>query len=173
MKKLLLFIFASISFSAFAQKESFDILSFTPVANWQMERSDNTVSLTGVDEANGTFCIITLYKSLDGSADSKKNFRTAWKKVVQDNFGTGKPKMEDPSNENGWELQTGAAAFDKSGTKGVVTLVTATANSKMINLVILTNSDTYLTQISDFMSSIELPNAADPATSTPAGSADR
>ncbi|HEX2845172.1 MAG TPA: hypothetical protein VHN59_01395 [Chitinophagaceae bacterium] len=166
MKRLLFLIFAGITFTAFAQKENFDVMSFTPVRDWKMERSENTLSLTGVDETKGTFCIITLYKSLNGSADSKTNFGSAWQKLVQKNFGAGKPKMEAPGKENGWELQSGSAKFEKSGTTGLVTLITATANSKMANMIILTNSDAYTPQINSFVASIELQKKPGTAANT-------
>ena len=64
--------------------------------------------------------------------------------------------MEAVTKENGWELQTGSAQFDKGGLTGIAMLVTATSNNKMANMLVLFNSDTYMQQLNDFISSIEL-----------------
>lgn len=149
-----------MSYTGFAQKETFDIVSYKSISGWKKERTDKAVSFSKIDEAKGTFCMISIYPSLDGSADSKTNFDNSWQKIVQEQLGTIDVKMEAVSSENGWELQTGSAQFNKDGLTGIAMLVTASSNNKMVNMLMLFNSDTYMEQLNNFISSVELKQIA-------------
>lgn len=140
----------------FAQTESIDLVTYKPIKGWKKERTDKSVSFSKTDEAKGTFCIITIYPSLDGNTDSKTNFDNSWQKIVQEPLSAAGPKMEAPGTENGWELQTGAAQFDKDGISGTAMLVTATCQNKMVNMLVLLNADIYAKQLYDFIGSVEL-----------------
>jgi hypothetical protein len=64
--------------------------------------------------------------------------------------------MQPVATENGWEVQSGYASFESDGSKGIALLVTATNNEKMVNVVILTNTDAYQTEMSAFLESLTL-----------------
>ncbi|MCC6289744.1 MAG: hypothetical protein IT249_17850, partial [Chitinophagaceae bacterium] len=140
----------------FAQKESFDVLTYKPIKNWKKEKTDKSVSFSITDDAKGTFCIINLYISIDGDADSKTNFDNSWNKIAKEQLGTGDATMEEVTTENGWELQTGSASFNKGGLSGNAMLVTATSHTKMVNMLVLFNSETYSAQLNEFISAFEL-----------------
>lgn len=160
MKALFSFLLLSLSaMNALAQKETFDLLSYTPIKGWKKATSNDYISFSAVDEAKGSFCSITIYRSGDGDTDSKINFDNSWQKMAAEQMGAGNPAMEAPSSENGWQLQSGSSAFNKGGLSGKATLVTATSGAKMINMVILMNSDDYAKQVSDFIRSINLKKA--------------
>ena len=94
---------------------------------------------------------------MPGTANSKENFDLAWVSVVKEMVTVSSaPEMQPSTIEDGWETQTGYAPFESDGNKGVVMLVTATAFGKMINLIILTNSDVYEKSIAAFLESINL-----------------
>ncbi|HNO00965.1 MAG TPA: hypothetical protein PKN06_11915 [Chitinophagaceae bacterium] len=157
MKSIYLsFIFAMLTANLFAQKETFDVFTYQPIKNWNQEKTDKSVTFTSMDEAKGAFCIIRLYPSLDGDADSKINFDNSWKSIVQEPLGAGDAKMEDISAEDGWKLQTGSAQFNKDGLAGIAMLVTATNSSKMVNMLVMFNADSYTKALNDFISSIKL-----------------
>lgn len=157
MKSIILLIVLTVFTSnLYAQKESFDVLTYKPIKKWKKEKTEKSVSFSITDEAKGTFCIISLYPSIDGEAESKTNFDNSWKKIAKEQLGAGDATMEAVNTENGWELQTGSASFDKGGLSGIALLVTATSHTKMVNMLVLFNSDAYSTQLNDFISSIEL-----------------
>lgn len=151
-----LLILTLLTANLFAQKESFDVLTYKPIKNWKKEKTDKSVSFSITDDAKGTFCIINLYISIDGDADSKTNFDNSWNKFAKEQLGAGDATMEEVTTENGWELQTGSASFDKGGLSGNAMLVTATSHTKMVNMLVLFNSETYSAQLNDFISAIEL-----------------
>lgn len=175
MKHLLCLIVCFLSFSMAGLAQSagtFDLASFQTPASWHTETGQNSVQISTEDKANGTYCLLTLFRSIPGTNNSKKDFDAAWQTVVKGAVNVSNaPQMASPGNESGWEIQTGYSPFEKAGEKGIAMLVTATGFGKMVNLLILTNSQAYEPQISAFIGSISLkkPLAQADTTASPAG----
>lgn len=164
---LLVIILTAITINVFAQKETFDAVSYNPIKGWKKERTDKFVRFSKIDEAKGTFCIISIYPSAGGGNASKSNFDTSWQKIVGEPLGAGEPGMEELKTENGWELQTGSAQFTKEGVTGIAMLVTASNNGTMVNMLVLFNSDVYAVQLQDFIGSIDLKKVSSSSSSNP------
>ncbi len=151
---LLLFFFAA---TAFAQKETFDLTTYTPPKAWKKEKTEAAIQFSKEDVQKGTYCLITLYKAVPGTDNPKENFDLAWASLVKEMVTVSTaPEMQPSATENGWEIQSGLAPFESAGSKGVVLLVTASAVDKMANLIILTNTDAYEKDITSFIESIIL-----------------
>ena len=161
MKQIIFLIFCGLFFSVniSAQKpETFDIISFKTPKGWQKEASSNAVQLGIDDSATGGLCLITMFKPLPGSNDSKINFEAAWESIVKETVSvSGKPQMQSPMSENGWTAESGLAQYESDGRKGVVLLVTLSGQDKMVNILILTNTDKYQPEIAAFLESVDLP----------------
>jgi len=143
--------------NVFAQKETFDLASYSAPKGWKKEKTENSVQFTKEDATKGTYCTISLFKALPASTDADENFNLAWTSVVKEMVPVSSaPEMQNPEIENGWETLSGYAPFDKDGNKGVIILVTASSNSKMVNLITLTNTDVYEAEITAFIESINL-----------------
>jgi hypothetical protein len=145
--------------ATYAQKaETFDILTFKTPKGWQKEVQQNGVQMA-VENADGGICLITLFKSVpSGGGDSKANFDTAWEAIVKETVTVKTAvQMNDPADENGWTVESGLAQYESDGKKGIVMLLTATGNGKMVNVLALTNTDAYQKDITDFLESISLP----------------
>ncbi|NOT52459.1 MAG: hypothetical protein HOP10_14410 [Chitinophagaceae bacterium] len=154
MKKILLSVLLLANITVYAQ-ESFDIINYTPPQGWKKENTESAVQFTKQDDAKGIYCIITVMRSVPGAASSKNNFDAAWKTVVKEMVTVSTaPKMEIPSKEDGWEVQSGYAPFENDGTKGVAFLITSTGYQKMLNILILTNTDVYEKDMSAFLGSV-------------------
>ena len=153
---LILFVFAA---NVFAQKpETFDIISFKTPKGWQKEAGKNAVQLGIDDSATGGLCMITMFKPLPGSSDSKVNFEAAWESIVKETVKvSGEPQMQTPMSENGWTAESGLAQYESDGKKGIVLLVTISGQDKMVNILILTNTDKYQPEIAAFLESVDLP----------------
>ena len=157
-KTLVILLF---SICAFAQKnETFDIITYASPKGWQKEVSQNAVQLGG-ENSNGGSCLITIFKSVPGSDDPKVNFDAAWKTIVKDNLTLkSNLEMQPTSNENGWITEYGVAQYESDGKQGVVLLVTSTGNSRMLNILILTNTDAFEKEMTDFLDSIKFSETA-------------
>lgn len=167
MKKnqcLLILLLSSVNL--FAQ-QTFDIITFTPPKGWKKQNSENAVQLSKEEDGKGTYCLITMLKAMPGSADSKENFDATWQTVVKEMVTIAEaPTMQTPVSENGWEAQTGYAPFEMEGSKGVALLVTSTGFNKMVNIVVLTNTNQYENEVTGFFESISF-KANNPTSEKP------
>ncbi len=158
MKKIIL-LCALCAFigNTFAQKETFDVTTYTIPKGWKKQPAESAVQFSKEDAAKGTYCIITLYKAVPGTSSSKENFDLAWASVVKEMVTvSAAPEMQPSATEYGWESHSGYAPFESDGNKGVVLLVTASAVDKMVNLIVLTNTDVYEKDMTGFLESISL-----------------
>lgn len=169
MKKILLFLGVLYSTILFAQQQTFDITTYTAPKGWGRQATENSIQFSKEDAAKGNYCIIMLLKSIPGTTDAKANFDAAWQTVVKETVTVSTPpEMQPPASENGWEAQSGYAPFESDGNKGIALLVTSTGFEKMVNILVMTNTDVYEKEISDFLESVSFkkqnPVANKPAT---------
>jgi hypothetical protein len=165
MKKIIILcVLCAFVGNSFAQKETFDITTFTPPLGWKKQTAESAVQLSKEDAAKGTYCLITLYKAVPGTANSKENFDLAWESLVKEMVTVSTaPEMQAVTTENGWETQTGFAPFESDGNKGVAMLITASSFDKMVNMIILTNTNVHEKEMTAFLESVSFKK---PATTT-------
>ncbi len=158
MMKLPIILFFCFTLThVFAQEETFDQVTYTAPKAWKKEVSASAIQFAVEDETKGTFCMITILKAVPATNNSKDNFDMAWNSVVKGMVNVNDaPQMQEPATENGWTAQSGYATFEKDEVKGGVVLVTSTGIETMINMVILTNTQAYEKEITDFLTSISL-----------------
>ncbi|MBN9381049.1 MAG: hypothetical protein J0H74_09795 [Chitinophagaceae bacterium] len=158
MKRLIHFcILCGFVGNSFAQTETFDLVTYTVPKGWKKRPAESAVQFSKEDAAKGTYCLIKLYKAVPGTPSSKENFDLAWISLVKEKVTVSvAPEMQPAATENGWEVQSGYAPFENEGEKGIVLLVTSSGYNKMVNLVILTNTDAYEKDMASFIESITL-----------------
>jgi hypothetical protein len=145
------------SVGLFAQKETFDLATYTFPKGWKKEKTESSVSFGKEDVKKGSYCLLILYKSVSGTGNSKNDFDAAWESIVKGMLPiTAAPEMQTASEEGGWEGQSGYAPFEKDETKGLAMLVTMSGYQKMMNLLILTNTQDYQSDIEKFLASVKL-----------------
>lgn len=154
MKTLLIFISFLGFLSCNAQGQQFDIVRYTAPAGWQKSEKPETLSFS--KETDKGFCIITVYKSIDGSQDAQKNFDVSWESLVQNIMGAGKPTMQPATTDNGWQTLIGSSQFEKGGIKGAVILITSSKDSKLVNIIVITNTDAFQKEMEIFLDKIVL-----------------
>lgn len=138
--------------------QTFDIITFSPPKGWGKKNSENAVQFTTQEAAKGTYCIITLMKSVPGTDNSKQNFNTTWQKAVKETMNVSTaPEMQAPTKENGWNVESGYAPFESDGTNGIAMLITSSGFEKMVNILVLTNTTDYEKDVTSFLESISLP----------------
>ncbi len=156
-RNLLLGLFVLVNTATRAQQQTFDIATYSLPKGWEKETTGSSVLLSIEDPGKDIYCFIQLYKALPAAADSKANFDDAWETIVKKAVTVASPpEMQPATTDNGWEIQSGYALFESDDTKGIAMLITSSSNGKMVNLVILTNTDSYEKDMSDFLASINL-----------------
>lgn len=160
MKQLLSLIICFLSFptSSVAQTlETFDIATFQPPTGWNRQAGQSAIQFSTEDKASGAYCLITLFKSVPGLDDSKQNFAAAWQTIVMEAVNVSTAPQMQPSNiPEGWKAEMGSAPFEKDGAKGVAVLVTVSGHGKMVNALVLTNTQAYEQAITAFLESVSL-----------------
>ncbi|MFV0389961.1 MAG: lipocalin family protein [Pyrinomonadaceae bacterium] len=151
--------------SAFAQ-EKFDILSFQAPNGWQKSTEANAVQF--VKQNGNAVGIMMLFKSIPTEKDSRTTFDASWDSIVKDLFDkVDEPQMQPTGSENGWTIENGAAIVEKSGDKAVANLISATGGGKVVNLLIIYNSESLQSDVERFFASIDLPKvSANTSTTT-------
>jgi hypothetical protein len=151
---LLLNLLLMLSCTTFSQKQIFDVLSYTQQAGW--EKSESAGSVIFSRYKGNDFCMITFYKSIIAGNDPQKNFNLSWQSLIKKILGAGEPTMQPDNKENGWNIKTGSASFDKDGTKGIAMLIAGTAGNRLVNIVYLFNTDAFQKEAEHFLATVEL-----------------
>lgn len=163
MKKIIFInLFLSITIFGFAQKQTFDVISFDIPKGWDKTVTENGVQLSTKDDGKGNYAAMVIVRSVASNASASDNFNKSWENLVKGTVKvTEAPSMSDMDIEKGWNVITGQANYTDGAAKGLVTLITATGNEKMANVVVITNTDKYQEEILAFVNSLEI---IEPAT---------
>jgi hypothetical protein len=172
MKRLLtalICLFSLSSISLGQASESFDISTFTAPKGWTRQAGEDAIQFSTEDSSAGAFCLLTLFKAVTSVGRSKENFDAAWQTVVKEAVNVASaPQMQPLVNNDGWEVASGIAPFEKDGLKGAALLVTASGYGKMVNVMILTNSEAFEKDITAFLTSVKFKKLEAPRQPQPA-----
>lgn len=176
-KLLIALQFTGMSLQAFSQQQSLDVLSFTVPKNWQQVKTDGGIQLSVTNKTTGAYAIAIVTKTKSSTAAAADNFNNDWNTLVRNAVQVKEePTMQAPTQENGWDLLSGGSKYTDNGSTGAVTLLTATAGSQTVSVVLFTNTTNYQEELAAFLNSLQLAKASEeavtnapnsPATTTP------
>lgn len=146
-----------LSCTSFAQKQTFDVVSFALPKGWQQQQGEAGIQLSTTDKKTGAYAIVVITKSIVSNATANENFNNDWLKLVKGAVQVNsEPKMQKPTKENGWDVISGNANYTDGANTGVTTLLTATSDHKAVSIVLMTNTKQYQNELSAFITSLEL-----------------
>lgn len=146
-----------ITIPAISQKQVFDLATYTAPKGWSKKATAQTVQFIKENKTTGAFCLITLYKAIDAANTPKENFEDSWATLVKEVVTVStEPEMQPAVTENGWEVQSGYAPFENDGNKGIALLVSSSGHEKLVNILIMTNTDAYEAEMTKFLESVDL-----------------
>ena len=158
-----------LAFGAPAQSlETFDISSFQSPTGWTKQVGTEAVRFSIEDKSGGAFCLIALFKSVPGPGSAKENFDAAWATIVKEAVPVSAPQMVPAEKKGEWLVAGGYSPFEKDGVKGVAVLYTATGFGRMVNALVLTNTQAYEAQATAFLESISFKKPAEDPVAAPA-----
>ena len=107
---LFLFLFA---FSSFAQqKETFDLTTYVPPADWKKEVKETFISYTLTDNKKGTWCQLSIIKSTITKGNLEADFKSEWNEFAVKNYGVkDAPQTTEVEEADGWRVKSGAGKF--------------------------------------------------------------
>lgn len=149
---IICFFMLSVALSA---QEKFDVVTYTSPKGWQKSTEANAIQFT---KQNGNqIAIMMLFKSIPTAKDSKTTFDASWDSIVKELLTkVDAPNMQPTVEKNGWTIETGAAIGEKDGEKLAAMLLSATGGGKVVNLLVLFNSEIFQPEVETFVSSIDL-----------------
>lgn len=163
--KLLKIIFAfamfAINYSSYAQKQTFDVVSFVAPKGWQQTQNEGGIQLAVTDKKTGAYALAVITKATASNLSANENFMADWNKLVKKTVQVNdEPAMQQPINENGWDIVSGQANFTDGASNGLATLLTATSNGQMVSVVLMTNTQQYQNDLLALINSLELAKVA-------------
>ncbi|MCK6616662.1 MAG: hypothetical protein L6Q51_03370 [Cyclobacteriaceae bacterium] len=167
VQALLIIAFPWVEIAA-QQKETLDIVTFTPPQGWKREAKEGLISFSTVDQKNGTWAQVEFYKSIGSSGDARADFEHEWREMVANRFENIPLPATEPVTENGWTAHQGVSVFTWQGMQSYAVLNTISGYNRVVTVVVLTNTDNYNTQIDRVIQSIDLrkPDGVVPALNT-------
>jgi hypothetical protein len=154
--KYLLLGFTLASVVAFAQSETFDLVTFTPPTGWKRESNNSAVSYVITNEVSRGWCRVTIFKSIGSSGNLNTDFDHEWNELITKPYsGTVKPK-QDVTEDSGWTAQSGASGFTFQGEQCYALLTAISGYGKALSITVIMNSQEYKREVELFLSSVEL-----------------
>ena len=85
-KAILLSAFCASVAITLAQKETFDLTTYTPPNKWKKEVTENITSYTIVNKTNNTWCRIGIIKSTISKGNIEQDFESEWQELIVKNY---------------------------------------------------------------------------------------
>ena len=93
MKKIIFacffFAFAAI---AFAQKETFDMVTYTPPKGWKKKVTENIITHSIINKTNNSWCQVAIIRSTNSKGSIEKDFKSEWQEFIGKNYKPTEPQ---------------------------------------------------------------------------------
>ena len=148
----------------FAQKETYDLVTYTPPAGWVKEAKETNISYNKTNQQTGGWCVLTIVKSTASKGNIDADFSSEWNDLIVKSYNTsGTPEANEVTEADGWKIKAGAGKFTFNKAEATTMLTTFSGYNRCASIIALTNSQEYLQAIEDFLTTIDLKK---PATNT-------
>jgi hypothetical protein len=158
MKKIFLFLFlSSIAATVFAQKETFDLIIYTPPKGWTKEEKQNVIVYTKVDKKKKTWCQIGVYRSTASKGNIEDDLQSEWNETAAKQYSiTDSMQPTETEEADGWKVKTASGKFMFNNQPAAVLLTTFSGYDRCTSIIATTNSKVYLETIQNFVGGIDI-----------------
>jgi len=169
MKKITtLFLLTIIVLQAAAQKQTFDMITYTAPKGWKKEVTKDIISYTTINTQTKNWCRINIVKSTSSKGSIEQDYESEWQELVVKSYKPDKAApLDEPKETNGWKIKSGGAKFNFNNSDAMVLLTTATGYNRCASIVATTNNARYLEDIDSLLASVELKKIETIAAQTP------
>lgn len=166
MKQIISFtIILLVCFTSFAQKQTYDVLTYSLPKDWQQKDVVGARQLMIAENTTGEYAIALLVQSTASGESARDNFSSDWNRLVRAAVTvSGEPAMQAPVKDNGWEILSGNAAYTDDTVTGTATLLSATGGGRSTAVVLMTNTSKYQQELTALIRSLVLSKATGNAT---------
>jgi hypothetical protein len=157
MNRIYVFYFFCLSgLSLFAQKETFDLFSFTPPAGWKKEVTENIISYTSFNNKSKSWCRIGTVKSTISKWNIEADFESEWQDLIVRNYNPAEvPVLNEVHETDGWKVKEGVVKFKFNNADAQAMLTTISGFGRCASIVVTLNNREYLADIDTFLKSVE------------------
>lgn len=158
MKKILLLcIVCATAVISFAQKETFDLITYTAPKSWKKEVTENIISYTIINKQTNNWCRINIVKSTISKGSIEQDFESEWRELVVKSYNpTEAPQANEVQEAEGWKIKAGGAKFIFNNTNAMAMLTTMSGYDRCVSIVATTNGQDYIKDIEALLSSVDL-----------------
>lgn len=167
MKLFILSIAVLVSLQTAAQKQSYDIVTFSAPKGWKKSALSNATTYSVTDKAKNTWAQIIIVKSTASKGTIDADFVNEWEELVAKPYNAGQPLATDTVSIPGWKMASGLSQFEFKGDTAAVLLNTMSNGERCVSYIILTNSTDYNEKIEAFAASFTLPAPEQKKITTP------
>jgi len=115
--------------TSYAQKKTFDIVSYNEPAGWTPQQGIGNVSYSRID--GSSWAQIAIYEHRSSEGDIQKDFDKDWKELVESvSKNISAPEKTVPQSAEGWTVMSGAGVWQFNGTN-VASMLTVYSNNKI------------------------------------------
>ena len=158
MKKIILFsIFCTSAAITFAQKETFDLVTYIAPKGWKKQTKETLINYSIVDNKDKAWCQIGIIKSTISKGSIESDFESEWNELAAKQYGaTEAPQTTDVQEADGWKMKTGTAKFLFNKKDAAVMVTTFSGYGVCISILATTGNQRYLKDIEALIGSIKL-----------------
>ncbi|WP_276482600.1 hypothetical protein [Paraflavitalea pollutisoli] len=158
MKATLILLSCLATGQLFGQQQTYDIVNYTPPANWKEEKGNTHIVYARVD--GGSWAQIAIYQHTHSSGDIQADFEKEWKALVATPYNLAAPSEKaEPGTADGWAVMSGSGVWQREGSN-VATILTTYSNSQVcISVLCHATAKPYLDDYKKFIAGLDLPGA--------------
>lgn len=162
MKSAKIFFILTVCITtAYAQTETYDIVTYQPIPGWKKQVTDYAAGYSIVDNVTGSWSQLGIYKSIPGNNNASGDFSNEWKSLVKADTYVGAVEPKPTQRvEDGWTYSYGTSPFKWQGKDATIALLNISGYNLMLSIVMSGNSKKYDTEIDTFLKSIQLKKPA-------------
>ncbi|MBS1576553.1 MAG: hypothetical protein JST09_14710 [Bacteroidetes bacterium] len=155
MKKVSLIITSLIiAISTFAQKQTFDIVSYESPKGWAEKQETSAMSYSKVDGSN--WAQIAIYNHTNSDGDIQADFNKEWNELMVAGKNISAPEKTNPETQDGWTVISGSGTWQYNGAK-VASILTVFSNNKVrLSVVCNATAKAYLQDYLTLIGSLKL-----------------
>ncbi|NCI47435.1 hypothetical protein [Sediminibacterium soli] len=169
MKKIIFCCFCLSTITSIAQKQTYDLVIYTPPAGWKKEEKSNLTAYSMTDNEKNSWCQIFIVKSTVSKGSIGADFESEWQELAVKNYHPSEMSQSDKAEEaDGWKIKSGVGKFVFNKSDANIILTTFSGYGRCVSIVAITNSGDYSSATKKFWESIDLvkPSATTPVTPT-------
>ncbi|MBS1486054.1 MAG: lipocalin family protein [Bacteroidetes bacterium] len=155
MTKYIIILMAILnSFTSYAQKKTFDIVTYNVPVGWTPQDGNGFISYSKID--GSSWAQIAIYQHRNSEGDIQADFDKDWNELVLSGKTISSPEKTAPQSAEGWTVMSGAGVWQYNGAN-VTSMLTIYSNNKIcISVLCNSTAQPYLKEYQSLLGSLDL-----------------